>query len=87
MKETLSKITCAVKGIAAALLSVFGLLIVVQALFGASAPVNVIGNLQGLLGGFVGVGADFTSFVTLVLVVALIGKLSCEKETCTKSKE
>lgn len=86
MKETLQKITCAVKGIAATLLSVLGLLIVVQAVFGASAPVNVIGNLQGLLGGFVGVGADFTSFVTLVFVVALIGKLSCDGGQCSKDK-
>jgi len=80
MKETLQNISCAVKGIAATLLSVLGLLIVVQAVFGASAPVNVIGNLQGLLGGFVGVGADFTSFVTLVLVVALIAKLNDNKQ-------
>ena len=76
MKQTLETISGAVKGIAATLLSVLGLLVVVQAVFGASAPVNVIGNLQGLLGGFVGVGADFTSFVTLVLVVALVVKLT-----------
>ena len=86
MKDTLQKIICAVKGISAALISVLGRLIVVQAVFGASAPVNVIGNLQGLLGGFVGVGADFTSFVTLVLVVALIGKLSCDSNACDKDK-
>ncbi len=86
MKETLQKITCAVKGIAVTLLSVLGLLVVVQAVFGASAPVNVIGNLQGLLGGFVGAGADFTSFVTLVLVVALVGKLSCDEGQCSKGK-
>lgn len=84
MKDTLEKITCAVKGIAATLLSVLGLLIVVQAVFGASAPVNVIGNLEGLLGGFVGVGANFTSFVTLVLVVALIAKLGCDSGSCKK---
>jgi hypothetical protein len=76
MKQTLETISGAVKGIAATLLSVLGLLVVVQAVFGASAPINVIGNLQGLLGGFVGVGADFTSFVTLVLVVALVSKLT-----------
>lgn len=84
MKDTLEKITCAVKGIAATLLSVLGLLIVVQAVFGASAPVNVIGNLEGLLGGFVGAGANFTSFVTLVLVVALIAKLGCDSGSCKK---
>jgi hypothetical protein len=86
MKETLQKITCAVKGIAATLLSVLGLLVVLQAVFGTSAPVNVIGNLQGLLTGFVGVGADFTSFVTLVLVVALLGKLSCDSDQCSSKK-
>lgn len=86
MKQTLETISGAVKGIAATLLSVLGLLVVVQAVFGASAPINVIGNLQGLLGGFVGVGADFTSFVTLVLVVALIGKLSCDGGQCSKDK-
>ncbi len=85
MKDTLEKITCAIKGIAVALLGVLGLLVIVQAVFGASAPVDVIGNLQGLLSGFVGSGADFTSFVTLVLVVALIGKLSCDTGSC-KSK-
>mgnify|MGYP000639606333 FL=1 len=85
MKDTLEKITCAVKGIAVALLSVLGLLIIVQAVFGESAPVNVIGNLEGLLSGFVGAGADFTSFVTLVLVIALIGKISCDNGSC-KSK-
>ena len=86
MKETLEKITCAVKGIAAALLSVLGLLVVVQAVFGASAPVNVIGNLEALLAGFVGTGANFTSFVTLVLVIALVGKLSCNGGQCSKGK-
>jgi hypothetical protein len=86
MKDTLQKISCAIKGIAATLLSVLGLLVVVQAVFGASAPVNVIGNLQGLLEGFVGTGANFTSFITLVLVVALIGKLSCDGGQCSKDK-
>jgi len=85
MKNVLEKITCAVKGIAATLLSVLGLLVVVQAVFGASAPVNVISNLQVLLNGFVGTGADFTSFVTLVLVVALVSKLSCEG-SCSADK-
>jgi hypothetical protein len=85
MKNTLETITCAVKGIAATLLSVLGLLVVVQAVFGASAPVDVIGNLQGLLGGFIGEGASFTSFVTLVLVVALLVKnSSCSQSKCDK---
>ena len=86
MKDVLSNITCAVKGIAATLLSVLGLLIVVQAVFGTAAPVNVIGNLEALLGGFVGAGAGFTSFVTLILVVTLISKLNCNEGQCSKSK-
>lgn len=84
MKDVLSNISCSIKGIAATLLSVLGLLIVVQAVFGESAPVNVIGNLQGLLNGFVGSGADFTSFVTLILVVLLLSKMGCSKDSCSK---
>ena len=87
MKNTLDTIGCAVKGIAATLLSVLGLLVVVQAVFGASAPVDVIGNLQALVGGFVGPETGFTSFLTLVLVVALLAKNSnCSKDTCDKDK-
>lgn len=77
MKNTLDSIMSAVKGIAATLLSVLGLLIVVQAVFGASAPVDVIGNLQNLIAGFAGPEAGFTSFLTLILVVALLAKNTC----------
>lgn len=86
MKETLEKVSCAVKGLACTLLSVLGLLIVVQAVFGVGAPVDVIGNLQSLLAGFVGPGAGFTSFVTLVLVVALLAKNAECKGACSKDK-
>jgi hypothetical protein len=86
MKETLDKVRCAVKGIACTLLSVLGLLVVVQAVFGAAAPVNVIGNLQSLLDGFVGPGASFTSFVTLLLVVVLLAKNSECNNSCSKDK-
>ena len=41
MKNTLDKITCAVKGIAATLLSVLGLLVVVQAVFGSTAIITL----------------------------------------------
>ena len=79
MKNTLDTITTSVKGIVATLLSVLGLLIVVQAVFGTTAPVDVIGNLQALIGGFVGPEAGFTSFLTLILVVALLAKNSSDK--------
>ena len=85
MKNTLNTISGAVKGIAATLLSVLGLLVVVQAVFGASAPVDVIGNLQVLVTGFAGPEAGFTSFLTLILVVALLAKnSSCSEEECSK---
>ena len=85
MKNTLDKITCAVKGIAATLLSVLGLLVVVQAVFGSTAPVDVIGNLQALVGGFAGPEAGFTSFLTLIIVVALLAKnSSCSQEKCDR---
>ena len=85
MKNTLNTISGAVKGIAATLLSVLGLLVVVQAVFGASAPVDVIGNLQVSVTGFAGPEAGFTSFLTLILVVALLAKnSSCSEEECKK---
>ena len=55
-----------------AFLSVIGLLVVSQIVFGEGAPVNVISNLQGIVGGFIGEGASLAGVVTLILIVALM---------------
>ena len=56
------------------LVSALGLLVVAQAVFGESASINVIGNLQGIINGFVGEGASLAGIITLLLVVALLQK-------------
>lgn len=74
MSEVVNKIKCAVCGISAVLLSVIGLLVLSQVVFGANAGIDVIGNLQAIVNGFVGPGASLAGVITLVLVVAVLGK-------------
>ncbi len=74
MSEVVTKIKCAVCGISAVLLSVIGLLVLSQVVFGANAGIDVIGNLQGIVNGFVGPGASLAGVITLVLIVAILGK-------------
>ena len=74
MKDTLSTVKGLVGGVTTVLLSILGLLVVAQAVFGEAASINVIGNLQGIINGFVGQGASLAGVITLLLVVALLQK-------------
>ena len=80
MNEVVNKVKCAVCGISAVLLSVIGLLVLSQVVFGANAGIDVIANLQGIVNGFVGPGASLAGVITLVLIVSLLhsqGSDSC----------
>ncbi len=79
MKDTLENIRSLTGGIASLLLSIVGLLVITQVVFGASAGFNVIGNLQGIVDGFVGEGASFAGLITLILLFALLQKQSGAK--------
>ena len=46
MKNTIDTIKTYAGGVTSVLLSVIGLLVVTQVVFGDGAPINVIGNLQ-----------------------------------------
>ena len=81
MKDTLENIRNLTGGIASLLLSIVGLLIITQVVFGDAAGLNVIGNLQGIVDGFVGEGASPAGVITLVLLFALL-----QKQTGSKSK-
>jgi hypothetical protein len=81
MKDTLENIRNLTGGIASLLLSIVGLLIITQVVFGDAAGLNVIGNLQGIVDGFVGEGASLAGVITLVLLFALL-----QKQTGSKSK-
>ena len=74
MKTTLDTVKGLIGGVTAVLVSALGLLVVAQAVFGEAASINVIGNLQGILNGFVGEGASLAGVITLLLVVALLQK-------------
>jgi hypothetical protein len=72
MKDTLDNIRGLVGGVTVLLLSVLGLLVVGQVVFGPSASLNVIGNIQSVVNGFFGAGASLTGIITLLLVVWLL---------------
>lgn len=84
MSEITSKIKCAICGISAVLLSVIGLLVLSQVVFGENASIDVISNLQGIVNGFVGPGASLAGVITLVLIVALLSSGSDGGECSTK---
>jgi hypothetical protein len=82
MKNTIDIIKSYAGGITSVLLSIIGLLVVAQVVFGTGAPIDVIGNLQEVVTGFVGEGASLAGIITLLLLVALFQKSGC----CDKSK-
>jgi hypothetical protein len=76
MKNTIDTIKNYAGGVTSVLLSIIGLLVVAQVVFGAGAPINVIGNLQDVVTGFVGEGASLAGIITLLLIVALFKQKS-----------
>jgi len=72
MKNTIDTIKTYAGGVTSVLLSIIGLLVVAQVVFGEGAPINVIGNLQDVVLGFVGEGASLAGVITLLLLVALL---------------
>ena len=80
MKSTLENIRNLTGGIASLLLSILALLVITQVVFGDAAGLDVIGNLQGIVDGFVGQGASLAGVITLVLLFALLQKQSTESK-------
>jgi hypothetical protein len=65
-------------------MSVIGLLVLSQVVFGAGAGIDIIGNLQGIVNGFVGPEASLAGVITLILVVSL---LQVGGTTCSAKKK
>lgn len=78
MNSTLNTVKGLIGGVTSILLYAVGLLVVAQVVFGPATGLNVIGNLQSVVNGFVGPGASLASIITLVLVVALFQRTSKE---------
>jgi len=74
MKNTLDTVKGLIGGVTSVLLSAVGLLVVAQVVFGKAADINVIGNIQAIMDGFVGSGASLAGVITLLLVVAVLQK-------------
>ena len=77
MNNVTETVKSAIGGLFTVLMSVVGLLVLAQVVFGESAGMNVIGNLQSIVNGFVGEGASLAGLITLLLIVALMQKQAC----------
>ena len=74
MDKIANTVKSAVGGLFTVLTSVIGLLVLSQVVFGEAAGMNVIGNLQAIVNGFVGEGASLAGLITLLLIVGLLDK-------------
>lgn len=74
MKNTLDTVKGLIGGVTSVLLSAVGLLVIAQVVFGEAANLNVIGNIQEIVNGFVGAGASLAGVITLLLIAALLQK-------------
>ena len=74
MDNVVNTIKSAIGGLFAVLTSVVGLLVLAQVVFGQEAGMNVIGNIQDIVNGFVGPGASLAGLITLVLLIGLLDK-------------
>tara|TARA_R110000824_G_scaffold2116_1_gene10065 strand:+ start:2695 stop:2946 length:252 start_codon:yes stop_codon:yes gene_type:complete len=81
MDKVVNTIKSAIGGLFALLTSVVGLLVLAQVVFGEEAGMNVIGNLQGIVNGFVGEGASLAGLITLILLVGLLQQQGCCSKT------
>jgi len=83
MDNIVNTVKSTIGGLFTVLTSIIGLLVLAQVVFGEAAGMNVIGNLQGIVNGFVGEGASLAGLITLLLIVGLLQKQSC----CSKDKK
>lgn len=74
MDNVVNKIKGAIGGLFTLLTSIVGLLVLAQVVFGEEAGMNVIGNIQGIVNGFVGPEASLAGLITLMLLIGLLGK-------------
>lgn len=77
MENITATVKTAISGLFGLLVSVVGLLVIAQVVFGEAAGMNVIGNIQSIVNGFVGPGASLAGLITLLLIVGLLNKHSC----------
>jgi hypothetical protein len=74
MDNIVKTIKGAIGGLFTLLTSIVGLLVLAQVVFGEAAGMNVIGNIQGIVNGFVGPEASLAGLITLVLLIGLLNR-------------
>jgi hypothetical protein len=74
MDNIVTTLKGAIGGLFTLLTSIVGLLVLAQVVFGEAAGMNVIGNIQGIVNGFVGPEASLAGLITLVLLIGLLNK-------------
>tara|TARA_Y100001938_G_scaffold149890_1_gene238503 strand:- start:738 stop:974 length:237 start_codon:yes stop_codon:yes gene_type:complete len=74
MDKIVTTVKGAIGGLFTILTSIVGLLVLAQVVFGEEAGMNVIGNIQSIVNGFVGPGASLAGLITLVLLLGLLDK-------------
>jgi len=82
MENVVKIIKTSIGGLFAVLTSIVGLLVMSQVVFGEAAGMNVIGNIQGIVNGFVGAEASLAGLITLMLLIGLLSKNAscCDKD-------
>ena len=81
MNTIVETVKSSIGGLFSVLTSVIGLLVLSQVVFGEAAGMNVIGNLQDIVNGFVGETASLAGLITLLLIVGLLQKQGCCSKT------
>jgi len=62
-------------GLTGILIAAIGLFVVVRVVFGQpEGTQDVIGNIQGIVDGFVGSGANLAGLITLLIILAIFGR-------------
>ena len=61
-------------GLTGVLIAAIGLFVIVRVVFGADSVPDVIANIQGIVDHFVGADASLGGLVTLIIVLAVIGR-------------
>jgi hypothetical protein len=74
MDNIVKTIKGAIGGLFTLLTSIVGLLVLAQVVFGEAAGMNVIGNIQAIVNGFVGPEASLAGLITLVLLIGLLNR-------------
>ncbi|MBO94914.1 MAG: hypothetical protein CMI32_08485 [Opitutales bacterium] len=62
-------------GLTGILIAAVGLFVIVRVIFGGGEDTpDVIGNIQDIVGGFVGADASLAGLVTLLIILAIFGR-------------